>query len=246
MPGSRVRVPPLLLTPQPLGRFRSGGFSYPSSDPPSELANRNGAGAPEPHTLHLSNLLLTSSSRNGRWYANRRIPDHRRRGAGRGVALGPIINRRARQTMIVGGIMAALAGGALMWPPSRGIISRTSPSTSSVEQPGTGVPEASSSVSRPCCSPWRSEPPSREHSACVPWRARARPAYSNARSVCPLTDATRGSSSPSGTTPSRITSFASSRSPFRRWPATSHPTTRRTRRRWPGSGPCAEAVGTVR
>jgi hypothetical protein len=42
-----------------------------------------------------------------------------------GLALGPIINRRSRQTMIVCGIVAALAGGALLWPPSRVILSRT-------------------------------------------------------------------------------------------------------------------------
>lgn len=42
-----------------------------------------------------------------------------------GLALGPIINRRSRQSMILGGILAALIGGALLWPPSRVILSRT-------------------------------------------------------------------------------------------------------------------------
>jgi hypothetical protein len=41
-----------------------------------------------------------------------------------GLALGPIINRRSRQAIIVAGILAALVGGALLWPPSRVIISR--------------------------------------------------------------------------------------------------------------------------
>jgi hypothetical protein len=42
-----------------------------------------------------------------------------------GLALGPIINRPSRKAMIVGGIIAALAGGALLWPPSRVILGRT-------------------------------------------------------------------------------------------------------------------------
>jgi hypothetical protein len=42
-----------------------------------------------------------------------------------GLALGPIINQRSRQAMMVGGILAALAGGALMWPPSRNILAQT-------------------------------------------------------------------------------------------------------------------------
>lgn len=41
-----------------------------------------------------------------------------------GLALGPIINRRSRHMMIVGGIAAALAGAGLLWPPSRVIISQ--------------------------------------------------------------------------------------------------------------------------
>jgi hypothetical protein len=41
-----------------------------------------------------------------------------------GLALGPIINRDSRRAMIVGGIVAALAGGALLWPPSRVIVGR--------------------------------------------------------------------------------------------------------------------------
>lgn len=41
-----------------------------------------------------------------------------------GLALGPIINRRSRHMMIGGGIVAALAGAGLLWPPSRVIISR--------------------------------------------------------------------------------------------------------------------------
>jgi hypothetical protein len=42
-----------------------------------------------------------------------------------GFALGPIINQRTRHGMIAGGILAALAGAALVWPPSRGILSQT-------------------------------------------------------------------------------------------------------------------------
>jgi hypothetical protein len=42
-----------------------------------------------------------------------------------GLALGPIINHRSRHGMIVGGILAALAGAALRWPPTRGILSET-------------------------------------------------------------------------------------------------------------------------
>ena len=42
-----------------------------------------------------------------------------------GLALGPIINARSRQAMIVGGFLAALAGAALTWPPSRAILSDT-------------------------------------------------------------------------------------------------------------------------
>jgi hypothetical protein len=41
-----------------------------------------------------------------------------------GLALGPIINQRSRQLMMVGGILTALAGAALLWPPSRVIVSR--------------------------------------------------------------------------------------------------------------------------
>jgi hypothetical protein len=42
-----------------------------------------------------------------------------------GLALGPIINQRSRQLMAAGGAFAALAGAALMWPPSRSILSDT-------------------------------------------------------------------------------------------------------------------------
>ena len=42
-----------------------------------------------------------------------------------GFALGPIINQRTRHGMIASGILAALAGAALLWPPSRGILSQT-------------------------------------------------------------------------------------------------------------------------
>lgn len=42
-----------------------------------------------------------------------------------GLALGPIINQRSRQLMAVGGVLAGLAAAALMWPPSRGILSQT-------------------------------------------------------------------------------------------------------------------------
>lgn len=41
-----------------------------------------------------------------------------------GLALGPIINRRSRHMMVVGGMVAALAGAGLLWPPSRVMISR--------------------------------------------------------------------------------------------------------------------------
>jgi hypothetical protein len=42
-----------------------------------------------------------------------------------GLALGPIISQQTRQLMGVGGVLAALAGGALMWPPTRAILSQT-------------------------------------------------------------------------------------------------------------------------
>jgi hypothetical protein len=42
-----------------------------------------------------------------------------------GLALGPIIDHHSRHAMIVAGILAALAGAALMWPPSRSILSHT-------------------------------------------------------------------------------------------------------------------------
>jgi hypothetical protein len=42
-----------------------------------------------------------------------------------GLALGPIIDQRSRQLMTAGGIVAALAGAALMWPTSRAILSQT-------------------------------------------------------------------------------------------------------------------------
>jgi hypothetical protein len=42
-----------------------------------------------------------------------------------GLALGPIINQQTRQLIGAGGVLAALAGGALMWPPSRAILSQT-------------------------------------------------------------------------------------------------------------------------
>jgi hypothetical protein len=42
-----------------------------------------------------------------------------------GLALGPIIDRRSRGAIIAGGILAALIGAALVWPPSRDIISQT-------------------------------------------------------------------------------------------------------------------------
>jgi hypothetical protein len=42
-----------------------------------------------------------------------------------GLALGPILNQHSRQLIAVGGIVAALVGGALTWPPSRTILSET-------------------------------------------------------------------------------------------------------------------------
>jgi hypothetical protein len=42
-----------------------------------------------------------------------------------GLALGPIINHQSRQLIAAGGVLAALVGGALMWPPSRAILSQT-------------------------------------------------------------------------------------------------------------------------
>ena len=42
-----------------------------------------------------------------------------------GLALGPIISQRTRHGMVAGGILAALAGGALLWPPSRAILGHT-------------------------------------------------------------------------------------------------------------------------
>ena len=42
-----------------------------------------------------------------------------------GLALGPIINHQSRQLIAAGGVLAALAGGALTWPPSRAILSET-------------------------------------------------------------------------------------------------------------------------
>jgi len=40
-----------------------------------------------------------------------------------GLALGPILNQRSRQLIIAGGVLAGLTGAALMWPPSRAILS---------------------------------------------------------------------------------------------------------------------------
>lgn len=42
-----------------------------------------------------------------------------------GLALGPIINQQTRQLIGIGGVLAALVGGALMWPPTRAILSET-------------------------------------------------------------------------------------------------------------------------
>ena len=42
-----------------------------------------------------------------------------------GLALGPIINHRSRQVIAAWGVLAGLVGGALMWPPSRAILSET-------------------------------------------------------------------------------------------------------------------------
>jgi hypothetical protein len=38
-----------------------------------------------------------------------------------GVALGPVIHRRSRLFILVGGVEAALLGGALTWLPARGV-----------------------------------------------------------------------------------------------------------------------------
>jgi hypothetical protein len=42
-----------------------------------------------------------------------------------GLALGPIINQQSRRAMIRGGVLAALAGGALVWPTSRSLLGQT-------------------------------------------------------------------------------------------------------------------------
>jgi hypothetical protein len=42
-----------------------------------------------------------------------------------GLALGPILNQQTRHLIGAGGVLAALTGGALMWPPSRAILSET-------------------------------------------------------------------------------------------------------------------------
>jgi hypothetical protein len=39
-----------------------------------------------------------------------------------GLTLGPIIGRAARQRIAVGGIVALLAGAALVWPRSRALL----------------------------------------------------------------------------------------------------------------------------
>lgn len=38
-----------------------------------------------------------------------------------GLALGPVISRRSRLFILVGGVEAALLGGALTWLPTRGV-----------------------------------------------------------------------------------------------------------------------------
>lgn len=38
-----------------------------------------------------------------------------------GLALGPVIGRRSRLFILIGGIEAALLGGALTWLPTRGV-----------------------------------------------------------------------------------------------------------------------------
>jgi hypothetical protein len=38
-----------------------------------------------------------------------------------GVALGPVIHRRSRLFVLIGGAEAALLGGALTWLPARGV-----------------------------------------------------------------------------------------------------------------------------
>lgn len=38
-----------------------------------------------------------------------------------GLALGPLINRRSRLFILIGGTEAALLGGALTWLPTRGV-----------------------------------------------------------------------------------------------------------------------------
>jgi hypothetical protein len=41
--------------------------------------------------------------------------------AAAGVALGRVISRRVRQFILIGGMDAALLGGALVWLPSHGV-----------------------------------------------------------------------------------------------------------------------------
>jgi len=42
-----------------------------------------------------------------------------------GLALGLIINQQSRQLIGAGGVIAALAAAALMWPPTRSMLGRT-------------------------------------------------------------------------------------------------------------------------
>ncbi|HEY7612534.1 MAG TPA: hypothetical protein VH764_06055 [Gemmatimonadales bacterium] len=42
-----------------------------------------------------------------------------------GLALGPIINQHSRRVIVAGGILAGVIGAALLWPPSRAILSET-------------------------------------------------------------------------------------------------------------------------
>ena len=42
-----------------------------------------------------------------------------------GLALGPIIRQRSRRLMAIGGVVAALTAGALMWPPALSVLADT-------------------------------------------------------------------------------------------------------------------------